>query len=762
MAANKLVILESPTKASTVQGYLGSGYKVVASKGHVRDLPKSTLGVDIENGFEPKYINIRGKGDLIKELKRAAKNAKTVYIATDPDREGEAIAWHLSVTLGIPLDEDHRVTFNEITKGVVKEAIKHPRRIDMGLVEAQQARRILDRIVGYKLSPYLWSTVKSGLSAGRVQSVSTKIIVDREEEIRAFVPVEYWNEDVALKTPRGDTFTAHYYGRAEGKRSLDNKEMTDEVEENVKGAEWRVDTVHFSQRSRQPAPPFTTSTLQQEASRKLNFSSVRTMRAAQELYEGVDLGAELGGVQGLITYMRTDSVRISSEVQAEARDFIAQKYGSEYVSEEPRVYKMKKENVQDAHEAVRPASPTLEPSKIKRALTPDQYKLYKLIWNRFIASQMQSAEIGTVSAAISAGGEVFHASGSTVKFPGFLAVYEETDDRGVKESDSASGLLPSLEEGETLECVGMNGTQHFTEPPMRYTEASLIKFLEELGIGRPSTYLLIVPTITQRGYVVREGKSLKPTILGEATTKLMCESFPEIVDYGFTAALEENLDLIEEGRTDAKTVLSEFYDGFSKELDYATKNAVKLELPVEKTDLICEKCGAQMIVKTGRYGKFAACPNYPECKNTKSLEENKTTVSEDDLKRAAEMKCEKCGGEMTVKQGPYGAFFACANYPECKYSRPIVHPIGVKCPKCGGDIIPKWGRSKTMFYSCVNYPECDFSSWDEPLDEKCPECGEMLYRKKGKSYVMCKAEGCGYKREEKPQGEALDASSEEE
>ncbi|MCD7831848.1 MAG: type I DNA topoisomerase [Firmicutes bacterium] len=750
-ASNKLVILESPTKASTVQGYLGSGYKVVASKGHVRDLPKSTLGVDIEHDFEPKYINIRGKGDLIKELKRAAKSAKNVYIATDPDREGEAIAWHLSVTLGIPLDEDHRVTFNEITKGVVKEAIKHPRKIDMGLVGAQQARRILDRIVGYKLSPYLWSTVKSGLSAGRVQSVATKIIVDREEEIRAFVPVEYWTEEATLETPRGDKFKAHYYGGAEGKKSLPDKSSADRVKEIAERAMWRVESVKFASKMRQPAPPFTTSTLQQEASRKLNFTSVRTMRAAQELYEGVNLGTEYGGVQGLITYMRTDSVRISVEAQSAARDYIASKFGEKYVPEKPRVFKMKKENVQDAHEAVRPASPALEPSKIKRMLTSDQYKLYNLIWNRFIASQMQSAEIGTVTAVINADGEIFHATGSTVKFPGFLALYEETDDRGAKESDSASGLLPEINEGEIMNCLGVAASQHYTEPPMRYTEASLIKFLEELGIGRPSTYLLIVPTITQRGYVAHEGKSLLPTELGEATTRLMKQSFPDIVDYGFTAELESKLDMIEEGKTDVKTVLSEFYDGFSKELETATENAEKLELPVEETDIICDKCGARMIVKTGRYGKFAACPNYPECKNTKSLEEPKTkaAVSEEDLKRAAEMKCEKCGGVMTVKQGPYGAFFACANYPKCKFSRPITHPTGVKCPKCGGDIIPKWGRKKTMFYSCSNYPTCDFSSWDEPLSEKCPTCGGMLYRKKGKDYIICKTEGCGYKRAEK-------------
>ncbi len=747
--ANNLIIMESPTKAATVEGYLGRNYRVVASKGHVRDLPKSTLGVDVENDFEPKYINIRGKGDLIKELKKEAKNADKIYIATDPDREGEAIAWHLSVALGIPLDGSHRITFNEVTKTAVKEAIKHPRRIDMGLVDAQQARRILDRIVGYKLSPYLWATVRSGLSAGRVQSVATRVIVDREEEIRAFVPKEYWTIDAELKTPRGDMLTAHFYGNEDGKLPLDSEADAARVLDAVRGKTFFVKECKHATKLRQPAPPFTTSTLQQEASRKLNFQSTRTMRVAQELYEGIDLGTENGGVQGLITYMRTDSVRISTEVQTATLEYIHDKFGAKYTPAEPRIFKTKS-GAQDAHEAVRPVNVAIEPSKIRKYLSVDQYRLYKLIWNRYIASQMAAAEINTVSAVIEAGGYTFHSSGSTVKFPGFLAVYEEsTDDE--KNADDKEKLLPEINADEELVLCEALPEQHFTEPPMRYTEASLIKLLEELGIGRPSTYLLIVPTIAQREYIVREGKSLKPTSLGEATTKLMKESFPDIVDYKFTATMESRLDDVEDGVTTMKEVLRSFYENFAKELESATATATRLELPSEETDIICDKCGATMVVKSGRFGKFAACPNYPECKNTKPL--NKTTEAEKTEKpvEKVEYKCEECGADMVIRHGRYGNFYACSKYPECKYTRPYGQTIDVKCPKCGSDVLTKWGRNKSVFYSCVKYPECDFSSWDKPSVEKCPECGGMLYEKKGKNLLVCKNDGCGYKREFTPE-----------
>ncbi len=739
-----LIIMESPTKAATVEGYLGRNYRVVASKGHVRDLPKSTLGVDIEDGFKPKYINIRGKGDLIKDLKKEAKRADKIFIATDPDREGEAIAWHLSVALGLSPDESHRITFNEVTKTAVKEAIKHPRRIDMGLVDAQQARRILDRIVGYKLSPYLWSTVRSGLSAGRVQSVATRVIVDREDEIRAFVPKEYWTVDAILSTPRNDKLTAHFYGDKNGKIALESESDAEKIVNSVKNSRFDVVSCRHSVKQRQPAPPFTTSTLQQEASRKLNFHSGRTMRAAQELYEGIDVGSELGGVQGLITYMRTDSVRISSEVQQSTLDFIKDKYGAKYAPAEPRVFKAKA-GAQDAHEAIRPVNITLDPAKVRKFLSVDQYRLYKLIWNRYIASQMAAAEISAVAVETEAAGYIFHSNGSTIKFQGFLAVYEEsTDDESVQDNER---LLPEINEGELLNVLDVDPEQHFTEPPMRYTEASLIKFLEELGIGRPSTYLLIVPTITQREYVVREGKSLRPTPLGEATTKLMKESFPDIVDYKFTASMENQLDEVEDGTVTMNDVLSGFYEGFARELEKATANATKLEIPPEETDMICEKCGAKMVVKSGRYGKFAACPNYPECKNTKPLEKASDTSKTENTEEKVEYKCEQCGSDMVVRHGRYGNFYACSNYPECKYTRPFGQVLDVKCPKCGSDILTKWGRNKSVFYSCVKYPECDFSSWDKPVSEKCPECGEILYEKKNKNLLVCKNENCGYKKE---------------
>ncbi len=738
-----LIIMESPTKAATVKGYLGSGYRVVASKGHVRDLPKSTLGVDVENNFKPKYINIRGKGELINDLRRQVKDADRVLLATDPDREGEAIAWHLSVTLGIPLDGKQRVAFNEITKKVVKDAVKHPRALDMGLVNAQQCRRILDRIVGYKLSPYLWSTVRSGLSAGRVQSVATRIIVDREEEIRAFVPQEYWTVDAHLRTPDGDEVKARFFGDKNGKLPLSCEEDARRVVEESERAGFVVSEVKHTTKQRNPSPPFTTSTLQQEASRKLNFQSTRTMRAAQELYEGVDLGPEFGGSQGLITYMRTDSVRVSEEAQAEALAFIGGKYGEKYIPESPRKYRTKA-GAQDAHEAIRPSNVLLEPAKIRRALSVDQYRLYKLIWNRYVASQMASADIAAVNVSFDSGKYVYRASGSTVKFPGFLAVYEESTDDASDESDER--VLPPMAEGDAMGVDSVIPEQHYTEPPARYTEASLIKYLEELGIGRPSTFPMIVPTITQRGYVERSGKSLSPTALGETTTKLMKESFPDIVDCKFTATMETRLDEIEEGSITMETVLDDFYRGFSEELERASKSAVKAELPPEETDLICEKCGARMIVKNGRYGKFAACPNYPECKNTKPLRQ-KETVPEREEQTATDMKCELCGGDMVLRHGRYGSFYACANYPTCKFTRPFGQKIDVKCPKCGSDILTKWGRNKSMFYSCVRYPDCDFSSWDRPTPEKCPNCGGMLYHKKGKPYLICKTEGCGYKRE---------------
>ena len=745
-----LVIVESPAKATTIKGYLGSSYRVVASKGHVRDLPKSTLGIDIEDHFHPHYINIRGKGELIKELKKEAKGADRVFLATDPDREGEAISWHLSVALGIPVDEVQRITFNEITKSAVKEAIRAPRGLDMDLVNAQQARRILDRIVGYKLSPFLWKTVQSGLSAGRVQSVATRIIVERENEIRAFQPKEYWTVDALLVTEKGKELTVHFHGRAgeKEKMELSSQAAAEEICKAVEGKTFTAADIRRGTKQKSPAPPFTTSTMQQEASKKLNFQSQRTMRVAQELYEGIDLGAD-GGVQGLITYMRTDSLRIAAEAQTAAREYILEKYGEKYCPGQARSYKSKA-NSQNAHEAIRPASMALDPARVKKHLSRDQYRLYKLIWDRFVASQMANAQLSTVSMDVECAGYLFRATGYTVSFEGYMAVYEETLDseKEEKEEKDQKKRLPNVEKGETLQSKAILPAQHFTEPPPRFTEASLIKFLEEKGIGRPSTYTPIITIINSRGYVSREGKSLVPTPLGEVTTKIMMESFPDIVDYQFTASMEDKLDCIENGKEDMESVLSDFYGDFAKELD-AAENAASnknIQLPVEETDMICELCGSKMIVKRGRYGKFAACPNYPACKNTKPLYK-KEESGEEKEPEIAPFKCEVCGSDMVLRNGRYGAFYACVRYPDCKFTRQKVKELGVQCPKCGSPLVTKYGKNRTAFYSCSRYPDCDFSSWDLPTNEKCPNCGEMLYQKKGKNMLVCKNKGCGYKRE---------------
>lgn len=769
---SNLVIIESPTKAPTIKGYLGSNYKVVASNGHVRDLPKSSIGVDIENNFEPHYINIRGRGDLIREIKKEAKAASRVYLATDPDREGEAISWHLAAALDLPPEKTLRITFNEITKTAVKSAIKSPRKIDMNLVDAQQARRILDRIVGYKLSPYLWKTVKGGLSAGRVQSVATRIIVDREEEIRAFVSSEYWTIDAVLVCGEGCELRARFYGNEKGRMRVSSKEEADTIISSVEGRRFVVGSVKRGTKHKSPAPPFTTSTLQQEASRKLGFQSSRTMRTAQELYEGINLGSENGGVQGLITYMRTDSQRVSSEAQDAAREFIVGKYGESYYPASPRVYKSKN-SAQDAHEAIRPARLALEPAAIRRHLSSDQFKLYKLIWERFVASQMQSAELSTVSADFECSGYIFRSSGYTVTFPGYMAVYVEGEDEVRRPSDEESVgegegegyagvrdlLIPDMKEGQLLDCSGVKGDQHFTEPPPRYTEASLIKFLEEKGIGRPSTYTPIITTIIARNYVRRDGKSLFPTQLGEITTNLMKENFADIVNYRFTADIETELDGIENGNEKLINVLNKFWADFKLELEAAQKNMPPegVALPVEEADMTCEKCGGAMIIKTGRYGRFAACPNYPKCKNTKPLappagtgdsdKENQTDGGRGEKKIiTADFKCEKCGGDMVLRNGKFGSFYACANYPECKFTKQKTKDIDVPCPKCGSKIVLKYGKSRTVFYSCDRYPECDFSSWDMPLKENCPRCGANLFRRKGKALIYCRAEGCGFEK----------------
>ena len=687
----QLVIVESPAKAKTIKKYLGDGFEVVASMGHIRDLPKSKLGVDVENRFEPHYQDIAGKEALVKSLVTYAKNSQRVYLATDPDREGEAISWHLAQKLGLDLQDRNRVTFNEITKSGVQAGMANIRSIDQNLVNAQQARRILDRIVGYKISPFLWKKVRKGLSAGRVQSVAERLVVDREEEIRAFQPEEYWTVDAVLKTgdsPR--TFPAKLNTRDGAKVEIKNGEEAQAIMADLDACSFQVGKVKTGVRKKAPAPPFTTSTLQQEASRRLGFQSRRTMKAAQELYEGVELAGY--GAVGLITYMRTDSLRISAEAQKEAADYVQATYGQEYLPPSPRVYKSKA-SAQDAHEAIRPSIAELTPDRVKASLTSDQFKLYQLIWQRFIASQMANALYDTVSADIEAGPYGFKASGFTVKFDGFTVLFEESRE----DEEENANALPPLKERDPLERVSVTPNQHFTQPPPRYTEASLIKTLEENGIGRPSTYAPTITTILARGYVEREGKALKPTALGEVTTKLMEDHFAEIVNVDFTAHMESDLDKVEEGREDWHDLLESFYAGFSKTLEKAETemDGKRIKIPDEETDVVCELCGRKMVIKTGRFGKFLACPGFPECKNTKKL----------------------------VKES------------------------GGICPLCGGKVLTKKSKTGKTFYGCENYPNCDFVTWDVPLTETCPDCGSTLFRTTGRlRRVHCLKPGCGYEK----------------
>ncbi len=691
-----LVIVESPAKAKTIKKYLGSGYEVVASMGHVRDLPKARLSVDIKKQFAPKYEIIKGKEKLVKELKSLASKSENIYLATDPDREGEAISWHLAYILDLPEDYCKRVEFNEITKTGVTNGMSNPRSINTDLVNAQQARRILDRLVGYKLSPFISQKIRRGLSAGRVQSVALRIIVDREEQIRKFKPEEYWTIDAKF-IPKGSrkTFSASLYSDANGKIKIENQEQADKIEADLNDADYVITKVKHGTRKKSPAPPFITSSLQQEASRKLGFQSRRTMKVAQELYEGVEIQGM--GATGLITYMRTDSLRISNTAIEEVTKYIAQEFGSEYLPAKPRFFKSKN-NAQDGHEAIRPSMPSLAPDKIKDSLTSDQYKLYKLIWNRFTASQMAECIQKTTQADIEANGYTFKASGYYVDFPGFTTLYVE----GKDEEEEKASQLPPLEKDMPVRCKELKKNQHFTQPPARYTEASLIKALEEYGIGRPSTYAATITTLTSREYVKREAKSLIPTELGEVITKLMRERFPKIVNVKFTASMEETLDKVESGTEQWVEVLDEFYGDFEDTLKKAKVDmeGVKLKLKEDETDFICENCGKKMVVKFGRYGKFIACPGYPECK--------------------------------TIK----------------KY----VETTGTSCPKCGGDVIVKHTKSKRVFYGCSNYPQCDFVSWNEPVNEKCPQCGEILFKKKGKKPVLfCAAEGCGYSKNYNPE-----------
>lgn len=687
-----LVIVESPAKAKTIKKYLGGNYEVIASMGHVRDLPKARLSVDIKKKFAPKYEIIKGKEKLVEELKELAEKSDKIYLATDPDREGEAISWHLAYILGLPLDDNNRVEFNEITKNGVTNGMAHPRSINIDLVNAQQARRILDRLVGYKLSPFISQKIRRGLSAGRVQSVAVRIIVDREEEIRKFKPEEYWTIDAKF-IPKGSrkSFSASLYSDANGKIKIENQEQAEKIEQDLADAEYMITKVKHGTRRKTPAPPFITSTLQQEASRKLGFQSRRTMKVAQELYEGVDI--EGMGATGLITYMRTDSLRISDVAKEEAARYILNRFGEKFLPAKPRVFKTKS-NAQDGHEAIRPSMPSLSPEDVKASLTSDQFKLYNLIWNRFMASQMSDCIQKTTQAEISAKEYIFKASGYYVDFEGFTTLYVESKDT----EEEKSTQLPPLEKDMPVKCKELKKNQHFTQPPARYTEASLIKALEEYGIGRPSTYAATITTITSREYVKREAKTLYPTELGEVMTNLLKERFPKIVNYKFTAQMEEKLDEVEHGQEEWVELLDEFYSDFDKTLKKAKEEmeGVKLQLKEDQTDIICDKCGRQMVVKVGRYGKFIACPGYPECKNV--------------LK--------------------------------------FVEKTGVKCPKCNGDVIVKHTKKKRVFYGCSNYPECDFVSWNEPVNERCPQCGGILFKKKGKKpKLYCATEGCGFEKE---------------
>ncbi|MGN0591342.1 type I DNA topoisomerase [Ruminococcus sp.] len=688
---SNLVIVESPAKAKTIQKYLGGDYDVIASMGHVRDLPKSKFGVDVEHDFAPQYMDMKGKEDVIKDLKKHAKKADKIYLATDPDREGEAISWHLAQMLNLNMEDNNRVAFNEITQAGVRNGMSHPHKIDVDLVNAQQARRILDRIVGYQLSPFLWKKVKRGLSAGRVQSVAVRLVVDRENEIRAFKSQEYWSIDAKLTAPSSRKVFAAKLAIIDGQKAeLATKEQTDDILRSLEEAQFIVTGVKKRVTNKQPAPPFITSTLQQDASRRLGFQAKRTMKAAQELYEGVEI--EGMGAVGLITYMRTDSLRISDEAKAAAAAYIEQTYGKQYLPPTPRVFKSKK-NAQDAHEAIRPSMPELTPERVKSSLTTDQFKLYKLIWERFIASQMANAQLNTVSADITAGNCGFKASGYSVKFDGFTVLYEES-----KDTDSEDNkVLPPLEQGDVLKVRSLDGNQHFTQPPARYSEATLIKALEENGIGRPSTYAPTITTILSRLYVERDGKQLRPTALGEVITELMKEHFKHIVDAKFTAKMETDLDRVEHGDCDWVSMLHGFYDDFEKTLSKAevAMEGKRVKVPDEETDVVCELCGRKMVIKIGRFGKFLACPGFPECRNTKKIvQETKGT-----------------------------------------------------CPLCGKKIVLKKSKKGRSFYGCDNYPNCNFMTWSTPVEDTCPKCGCTLFKKGGRSgKLVCEKPGCGFER----------------
>lgn len=737
-----LLIVESPAKIKTLSKFLGKDFTIKASIGHLKDLPKKELGVDVEKDFAPKYVVIEGKSKILKELKNAAKNADRILLAPDPDREGEAIAWHIAKELNGGSDRILRVEFNEITEKAVTEAVKNPRKINMNLVNAQQARRILDRLVGYKLSPLLWRKVRRGLSAGRVQSVAVRLVVDREREIKAFKPVEYWSITATIEGKEPPQFDAKLFQISSEKAEIKNESEAKNILKDLDGKSFVADKIEIKNKKRFPAPPFITSTLQQEAARKLRFTANRTMIIAQQLYEGLELGSE--GSVGIITYMRTDSVRVSSEAQQEARKFIANEFGKDCVPEKSPVYKSKK-SAQEAHEAIRPTSVLREPRNIKQYLSPEQYRLYKLIWKRFLASQMSPALLEQTSVDIGADKYTFRATGTVVKFPSFISLYTESAD----ETSEEDKLLPSLKEGDALKTIAIMPKQHFTQPPPRYTEASLVKELEAKGIGRPSTYAAILLTIQKRTYTEKSEGRFKPTELGVVVTDLLIERFPGLMDIGFTAKMEDNLDKIEDAASKWVKVVKDFYVPFNKELEKAVEIVGKVKPKDIATDQLCEKCGKPMVIKWGRHGRFMACSGFPECKNAKPLEGQGSGVKGQESNAEVQQtdeKCPKCGSPMVIKSGRFGRFIACSKYPECKTTKPI--SMGIKCPEDGGEIVERRTKKGKIFFSCSNYPKCKFATWYKPMSKNCPKCGSSILvekRTKKEQSLACIKKECDYK-----------------
>ena len=753
--AKDLVIVESPAKARTVQRFLGNNYVAKASMGHVRDLPKKDMGVEIDDrSFEPTYRVVNGKGKIISELSKEARQANTVYLATDPDREGEAISWHLMEAAKIPPNKVKRVVFHEITQDAIAEAFDHPRELDRSLIDAQQARRVLDRIVGYKLSPLLWSKVRRGLSAGRVQSVALRLIVDRETEIDAFVPVEYWTIDATLsKRPRQGPegiFKArlHSVKGTRGRIEVSNQETSDEIVLDIRGTNYAVTNVRVRETRSRPAPPFITSTLQQEAARKLRFSARRTMTVAQQLYEGLSIGNE---DVGLITYMRTDSTNVAAQALQETGDLIRRKYGAEYAPAKPRTYTRKVKGAQEAHEAVRPTSVMREPDSIRRFLSNDQARLYDLIWKRMVASQMSDALFDSTSVSIGATGArsgreyELRASGSIMKFAGFRAVYMEGRD-DVDDDDTDHPPIPKLEKGESLDCLNIDPEQHFTKPPPRFTDASLVKALEEEGIGRPSTYASIISTLEMRDYVTKEGSRFVPTNLGKAVTGLLVDNFTDVMDVGFTAGMEEKLDDIAGGEQQWTPVIGQFYDPFEQAIEKAMKEAERVprEQLEEPTDEVCEDCGHPMVIKSGRFGRFMACTGYPECKNTRPVESPAERAVRELVSEDVDELCDKCEKRMAVKNSQSGRFLGCTGYPECKNAKPL--RAGVACEKCGSDMIERKqkGRNGRIFYGCINYPDCKYTV--NPMPQPCPGCGKLLVSQgRNRRNARCLDDTCGFR-----------------